>query len=89
MKQLILEKTYEVSPETKKVLDCKILNDGLYSAIYDIAMDLEPSNAEQFMNDEVFKLYSRIDDILTKYLGLSVGLNLGELKNTEGKTVRI
>ena len=81
MKKQICEKSYGVSDGTRRILDCKIMNDELYSSIYEIVNELDPAGAEQIMSGEVFNLYSRIDDILNKYLGESVSLNFGDLKN--------
>ena len=89
MKTQILEKTYEVSQQTKKVLNCKMLNDRLYEEIYDVVNDFYSSEVDTIMTKRIFGAYSQINDLLTEYLGISVDNNLGELNNTAGETVRI
>lgn len=89
MKKQILEKTYEVSQKTRKVLDCKMLNIQLYDAIYDIVNEFYSSEADTIMEEKILDAYNRIDDFLTEYLGISVTENLSDLDNTAGERVRI
>ena len=67
MKKQIFEKTYEVSQETKRVLDCKMLNEQLYDAIYEVVNDYYPSEADKVMEENMIDAHNRIDDFLTHY----------------------
>lgn len=89
MKKQILEKTYEVSQKTRKVLDCKMLNVQLYDAIYDIVNEFYSSEADTIMEEKILDAHNWIDDFLTEYLGISVNENLSDLENTAGERVRI
>ena len=89
MKKQIFEKTYEVSQNTKKVLDCKLLNEQLYDAIYDIVNEYYPPEVDSIMEEKVLEAHNRIDDFLNEYLGISVNENLCDLRNTEGVRVKI
>lgn len=89
MKQQNEEKSYVVSESTKRILDCKMLNGDLYSMIYDIVEEHDSAGVDQIMDTEIFDHYSKIDDFLTKYLGISVGLNIGDLQNTAGSKILI
>lgn len=89
MKKQIIEKSYEVSERTKRILDCKILNDSLYSAVSDIVEDLNPSEAEKVMDGAVLDIYNRMDTFLNKYLEWSVADNLSEMANMENSKVLI
>lgn len=89
MKKQILEKTHEVSQKTRKVLDCKMLNEQLYDAIYDIVNEFYSSEADTIMEEKILDASNRIDDFLTEYLGISVNENLSDLVNTAGERVRI
>ena len=89
MKKQIFEKTYEVSQKTKRVLDCKLLNEQLYDAIYEVVNDYYPSEADKIMEENMLDVHNRIDDFLTHYLGISVNENLCDLTNTAGERVKI
>ena len=89
MKKQIIEKSYEVSERTKSILDCKILNDSLYSAVSDIVEDLNPSEAEKVMDGEAYDMFIRMDTFLNKYLEWSVAVNLSEMANVENSKVLI
>lgn len=89
MKKQIIEKSYEVSERTKSILDCKILNDNLYSAVYAIVEEFESSNVDKVMDEEVLDIYNRMDTFLNKYLEWSVADNLSEMANVENSKVLI
>ena len=89
MKKQIIEKTYEVSQKTKRILDCKLLNEQLYDAIYEVVNDYYPSEADKIMEENMIDAHNRIDDFLTHYLGISVNENLSEVANTAGERVNI